>query len=70
MTKLPRDTTLLIVENDDVFREQLSKVMSSRGFDPIPAGTVAEAAAAIDATQAPWLPPQSPTRSGRMSPCS
>ena len=49
MRKLPNDTTLLIVENDDVFREQLSKVMASRGFDPIPAGTVAEAAAAIEA---------------------
>ncbi len=51
MTKLPKDTTLLVVENDDVFREQLSKVMANRGFDPIPVASVPEAARAIEARQ-------------------
>ncbi|WP_317055342.1 response regulator transcription factor [Roseovarius rhodophyticola] len=41
--------TLLIVENDDVFREQLSKVMRNRGFDTITASGLREATEAIKA---------------------
>lgn len=47
MRQLPEDTTLLIVENDDVFREQLSKVMANRGFQPVPTAGLAEAETAI-----------------------
>ncbi len=38
---------LLIVENDDVFREQLNKVMRNRGFDTVAASGLEEARAAI-----------------------
>ena len=41
------DNTLLIVENDDIFREQLAKVMANRDFDPIAASGVADAIASI-----------------------
>ncbi|MEM6375167.1 MAG: response regulator [Pseudomonadota bacterium] len=43
---------LLIVEDDDVFREQLAKVMSGRGFTTLTAGTLSEAIDAIR-TQSP-----------------
>ncbi len=43
------DPTLLIVENDTVFREQLAKIMANRGFTPIKASSVTEATAAIKA---------------------
>lgn len=49
MSDVIQGATLLIVENDDVFREQLSKVMRNRGFDPIPASGVVEAAQVIKA---------------------
>lgn len=41
------DETLLIVENDDVFRDQLTKVMRNRGFDTVAASGLSEATAAI-----------------------
>ncbi len=47
MTNNINGKTLLIVENDDVFREQLSKVMRNRGFDTIPASGFSEAEEAI-----------------------
>ena len=49
MDKPLQDPTLLIVENDTVFREQLAKVMANRGFDPIKASGLTEAVAAIRA---------------------
>lgn len=39
--------TLLVVEDDDVFREQLAKVMAGRGFITISAASLAEAARMI-----------------------
>lgn len=47
MDKPLEDPTLLIVENDTVFRDQLAKVMANRGFTPIKASGVTEASAAI-----------------------
>lgn len=47
MDKPLEDPTLLIVENDTVFRDQLAKIMANRGFDPIKASGVTEASAAI-----------------------
>ncbi|WP_135506225.1 response regulator transcription factor [Roseovarius aestuariivivens] len=49
MDKPLQDPTLLIVENDTVFRDQLAKVMANRGFDPIKASGLTEAVAAIKA---------------------
>ncbi|MEM9845690.1 MAG: response regulator [Pseudomonadota bacterium] len=46
--------TLLIVEDDDVFREQLAKVMAGRGFNTISAGTLAEATRMIEKHQADY----------------
>ncbi|HCR93682.1 MAG TPA: two-component system response regulator, partial [Oceanicaulis sp.] len=41
---LPEDKTLLLVDDDEPFRNRLSRAMESRGFDVISAvGTVAEA---------------------------
>lgn len=42
-----RGKTLLIVEDDDVFRDQLAKVMTARGFVTVSAASLAEAAQAI-----------------------
>ncbi|MCR9112976.1 MAG: response regulator [Rhodobacteraceae bacterium] len=41
------EKTLLIVENDAVFRDQLARVMATRGFVPMKAAGVAEAKAAM-----------------------
>lgn len=41
------DKTLLIVENDDVFRRKLTDVMAARGFDAVPAANLSEAVTAI-----------------------
>jgi len=49
MDKTFKDETLLIVENDDVFREQLSKVMRNRGFDTTAASGLQEAIEVIKA---------------------
>lgn len=42
-----QDPTLLIVENDAVFRDKLAKVMANRGFTPLKASGVTEANALI-----------------------
>ncbi|WP_306015105.1 ActR/PrrA/RegA family redox response regulator transcription factor [Oceanicaulis sp. MMSF_3324] len=43
---LPEDKTLLLVDDDEPFRNRLSRAMQSRGFDVVSAvGTVAEAMA-------------------------
>jgi len=44
-----RGKTLLVVEDDDVFREQLTKVMAGRGFATVSASNRAEAIRAIRA---------------------
>jgi two-component system response regulator RegA len=39
----PAGRTLLIVDDDDIFRERLCRAMERRGFEPIGAATVEEA---------------------------
>ena len=41
------NTRLLIVENDDAFREQLAKAMRNRGFVPVAAAGLTQAVSAI-----------------------
>ncbi|MHA7870838.1 MAG: ActR/PrrA/RegA family redox response regulator transcription factor [Hyphococcus sp.] len=40
---LPQDTTLLIVDDDEPFRNRLGRAMEKRGFQPVLAASVAEA---------------------------
>lgn len=47
MQETTTDKSLLIVENDDVFRDQLAKAMSNRGFDPIKCAGITDAVECI-----------------------
>ncbi|MEM9495098.1 MAG: ActR/PrrA/RegA family redox response regulator transcription factor [Pseudomonadota bacterium] len=44
---LPENATLLIVDDDEPFRTRLGRAMEKRGFQPILAGSVADAGAVI-----------------------
>jgi two-component system, response regulator RegA len=47
---LPEDTTLLIVDDDEPFRNRLGRAMEKRGFQPILAAGVADAAKVLKET--------------------
>jgi len=46
----PEDATLLIVDDDEPFRNRLGRAMEKRGFQPILAAGVAEAAKVLEET--------------------
>jgi two-component system response regulator RegA len=48
--RLPEDASLLIVDDDEPFRNRLGRAMEKRGFKPILAASAAEASAKLEQT--------------------